>query len=52
MASLAGCVRVTTKHSAVWRSCVGCTQLAPLAPNEIRCRNCRTPAKRRPAGRN
>jgi uncharacterized paraquat-inducible protein A len=44
MASLVACVRIATKQSAVWRECAGCTALAPLAPDETHCPNCRPPA--------
>jgi len=52
-ASFAACVRVTTRHSAIWRECRSCSALAPLAPDEDICRECRTtPARRQPSGRN
>jgi hypothetical protein len=38
--TLAARVRLTTRHSAVWRSCAGCTGLAPLAPDATHCRAC------------
>lgn len=44
MASLASCVRLTAKQSAVWRTCAGCTALAPLAPDQTHCPKCRPPA--------
>ncbi|WP_409074235.1 hypothetical protein [Micromonospora chalcea] len=49
--SIAAAVRITTKSNAVWRDCNGCGSLAPLAPDETRCRSCRQPstARRRPA---
>ena len=40
MASLASFVRVSASQSACWRECAACTHLAPLAPNETRCRTC------------
>ena len=52
--SLATCVRVTTRNSAVWRHCPHCQALAPLAPDEDRCRSCllsNTPRRYRPTGR-
>jgi hypothetical protein len=45
--NLAACVRVTTRRSAVWRECAGCTALAPLAPDETHCCECRTAPARR-----
>jgi uncharacterized paraquat-inducible protein A len=46
--TFAASVRVTTRHSAVWQECAGCTALAPLAPDETHCRDCRTaPVRRR-----
>ena len=39
--TLASCVRLTTKRSAVWRACAACDVLAPLAPDEKRCPTCR-----------
>jgi hypothetical protein len=42
MASLASLVRVSARQSTCWRSCKGCTALAPLAPNETHCPGCRT----------
>lgn len=49
--SIATAVRITTKSNAIWRDCTGCGFLAPLAPDETRCRTCRQPftARRRPA---
>lgn len=48
--SIAASVRVTTRSSAVWRDCAGCGALAPLPPDEDRCRPCRQPhaSRRRP----
>jgi uncharacterized paraquat-inducible protein A len=43
--TLAACVRITTKHSAVWRECAGCTALAALAPDETHCPQCKAPAR-------
>lgn len=50
MTSLLARVRITTKHRAVWRTCAGCTALAPLAPDQTRCPECQPPAQpvRRP----
>lgn len=47
---IAAAVRITTKNSAVWRDCRSCGGLAPLAPDEDRCRSCRQPhaSRRRP----
>jgi hypothetical protein len=49
--TLASCVRVTTKRSAVWRQCACCGVMAPLAPHENRCTACQTrkPKPRRAA---
>lgn len=48
--SIAAAVRITTKSNAVWRGCKGGGSLAPLAPDEDRCRSCQQPsARRRPA---
>jgi hypothetical protein len=54
MTTLAACVRITARQSAVWRRCCRCDVLAPLAPDQAHCRTCRTsPAcKRRRCGRN
>lgn len=48
MASLASLVRVSARQSACWRSCKGCTALAPLAPNETHCTGCRTDPRTEP----
>ena len=40
MASLASVVRITSRKAAIWRSCAGCTELAPLAPNATHCNPC------------
>ncbi|SCL64959.1 hypothetical protein GA0070604_5327 [Micromonospora eburnea] len=42
--SIAAAVRITTKSSAVWRDCDRCGRLAPLAPDQDRCRDCRQPS--------
>lgn len=42
MASFASLVRITAPQSAWWRECEGCTDLAPLAPDETHCQGCRT----------
>jgi hypothetical protein len=48
MANIAGCMHLTTWHSAVWRECARRTALAPLAPDQIHCSACQsTPARRR-----
>lgn len=44
MSTLFASVRITTGAAAVWRTCGGCTVLAPLAPDQTRCRDCRRPA--------
>lgn len=56
--ALAARVRLTTRHSAVWRECARCGALAPLSPDEDRCQSCRPstrsrrrPAPQRPSGR-
>ena len=41
MASLASCVRITARQSALWRECAGCTALAPLAPTQTHCPSCK-----------
>jgi hypothetical protein len=41
MASLASCVRITARQSALWRECAGCTALAPLAPDQTHCPSCK-----------
>jgi hypothetical protein len=46
MASLAACVRLTTRQNAVWRACAACDVLAPLAPDATHCPDCRTTAPR------
>jgi hypothetical protein len=40
--TLASCVRVTTKRSAVWRQCAECAVMSPLASDETRCTACRS----------
>lgn len=47
VSSLASCVRVTTRRSAVWRNCDICGVLAPLSPSEDRCEQCSANASRR-----
>jgi hypothetical protein len=54
MAALASCVRIAARQSALWRECVGCTGLAPLAPDQTHCPACKAnpetrTARRRPA---
>lgn len=51
MSTFASSVRVTTKCRAVWRACRRCAALAPLAPDEDICKDCRRkPVRgRRPA---
>ena len=54
MASLASCVRITARQSALWRVCAGCAGLAPLAPDQTHCPACKADtqtrtARRRPA---
>ncbi|GIE87890.1 hypothetical protein [Actinoplanes regularis] len=46
MASLASVVRITARQSACWRECAGCTDLAPLAPNQTHCNGCRAERRR------
>jgi hypothetical protein len=46
MASLASFVRVSARQSACWRECKGCTDLAPLAPDETHCQDCRAERRR------
>jgi hypothetical protein len=46
MASLASLVRVSARQSACWRECKGCTDLAPLAPDETHCQGCRAGRRR------
>ncbi|MEU4241887.1 hypothetical protein [Actinoplanes sp. NPDC026619] len=46
MASLASLVRITARQSACWRECQGCTDLAPLAPDETHCQGCRAERRR------
>ena len=41
MASLSSCMRITARQSALWRECAGCTDLAPLTPNQTHCPACR-----------
>ena len=50
MASLASLVRVSARQSVCWRACKGCTDLAPLAPDETHCQGCR-PERRRASTR-
>jgi hypothetical protein len=50
--TFAACVRLTSKHDAVWRECAGCGVLAPHAPDQTRCPQCPTPARGRSSGRN
>lgn len=54
MASLAQIITISSRRSAVWRECQGCTGLAPLAPAETHCPDCKAnpqtrTARRRPA---
>jgi hypothetical protein len=54
MASLAQIITISSRQSAVWRECQGCTDLAPLAPDQTHCKACKAvpetrPARRRPA---
>ncbi len=52
MSVIAACVRVTTKSRATWRTCTACGALAPLAPDESRCRACPQPSRSRRTERN
>jgi hypothetical protein len=52
MARLAACVRVATRQSAVWRACAWCAVLAPLAPDQTYCRDCREAPAGSASGRN
>jgi hypothetical protein len=38
--SFADVVRVSSPHGAIWRPCIGCDVLAPLAPDAVRCDEC------------
>jgi hypothetical protein len=49
MARIAATVRISTRKTAVWRHCVRCDALAPLAPKQTHCRDCHASA--RTAGR-
>ena len=40
MPKVVDAARITTRAAVVWRSCVGCGSLSPLAPAEQRCRDC------------
>ena len=40
MAALVSMLRVSARQSACWRECVGCGDLAPLAPDETHCSAC------------
>lgn len=51
MASLAQIITVSSQRSAVWRECQGCTGLAPLAPAETRCPDCKANPQTRTARR-
>jgi hypothetical protein len=46
MTSLGSLIRVTARQSACWRECKGCTDLAPLAPDETHCQGCRAERRR------
>ncbi|GIH12474.1 hypothetical protein [Rugosimonospora africana] len=43
MPTVSELARVTTRDGAVWRACVCCGLLAPLAPDVDRCDGCATP---------
>ena len=40
MPKVVDAARVTVKHNAVWRTCTGCGQLAPLPPQVDHCAAC------------
>ena len=44
MPTVVDAARVTTKANTVWRTCTGCSRLAPLAPGIDRCPDCTPPA--------
>jgi hypothetical protein len=46
MASLASLVTISARQSTVWRECSGCTDLAPLPPNQTYCKACRAGRRR------
>lgn len=49
MPKVVDAARVTTKDDAVWRECVGCGRLAPLAPDVHHCEDCNAAPVRRGA---
>jgi hypothetical protein len=52
MCSLAAVVRLSIRQNAAWRPCARCLVLAPLAPDQTHCSDCRTATprvRRRPA---
>jgi hypothetical protein len=44
MPKVVDAARVSVKHDAVWRTCTGCEQLAPLPPEVDRCDTCQPAA--------
>lgn len=56
LSSFAASVRITSRQSAIWRTCAECGALAPLPPDENRCPDCcgdgaSRPSSRRPRSR-
>ena len=51
MASLAQIITISSKRSAVWRECQGHAGLAPLAPDETHCPDCKANPQTRTARR-
>ncbi len=51
MPKVVDAARVSVKHDAVWRTCIGCDQLAPLPPEEDRCDTCQRAIDERERGR-
>ncbi len=49
MPTVSELARVTTRDGAVWRACTGCGLLSAMAPEHVRCDNCKEPV--RPARR-
>ena len=51
MASLAQIISISSRQSAVWRECQGHAGLAPLAPAETHCPDCKANPQTRTARR-
>ena len=49
MPTVMDAARITIRDNAVWRTCTGCTLLAPLTPDVDRCADCTNPAPVDPA---